>query len=77
MRVNLCLRYFTAVIPAEDGIGARMQGVRMKKWLMTLAASALPMSVALAEVPISDRVDAVMATLTLEQKVAQMIQGEI
>ena len=77
MPVNLCLRYFTAVIPAEDGIGAKMQGVRMKKWLMTLAASALPMSVALAEVPISDRVDAVMATLTLEQKVAQMIQGEI
>ena len=49
----------------------------MKKWLLTLAVSALPVSVALAEVSVSDRVDAVMATLTLEQKVAQMIQGEI
>lgn len=72
-----CLRYFRVVIPVLDGVGAKVKGVGMKKWLMTLAMSVLPMSVAFAEMSISDRVDAVMATLTLEQKVAQMIQGEI
>ena len=77
LRAKRCLRYFSVVIPALDGIGAKIEGVAMKKWLMTLAVSALPMSVALAEMSISDRVNAVMATLTLEQKVAQMIQGEI